>query len=676
MTMFLAPYTAIADIDGSPLDAGFLFFGEYGKDPELFPVEVFWDSDFTVPAAQPIRTRNGYPVRNGSPTKVYLKTAQHSIVIKNRNSAFILVDFKNKGWDSSFVVHKGQTQYDINEEFFNKKWEKVSVKDFGAKGDDDQTLYATDYYSDLDGTVRITQQTADGLAFNMAIKWLRNKGGGSLYIPPCESGKSYRIYGYLEIIDFPCVIYGAGANSLIKNCDNSPTNTNGYGIFCVQPQNYEEISFLNFKVDGNAEVRIKPTAEFRQYPLAIYGKPQLKMFGITSVNSPIDCFMTSYVDNDPETYVKTVNCHFDNSFRNTVSLVSGWNQYHVNMTVDRGGYVHGGTQPRYGIDIEPNLVGRSIENLHFTNCQFKRAINVCVGGVWAQAKFDNCTFDGSVAHSSKLTDKTYPWLFQLTEGKWQLNNCRFIGRDDYMQNASHHFNSYNANSKFNDSQYLKLHDCIWEKCGFISTSRSVEMIDCFAQNSLHPFIFSGGTTTNNNDVFIRDLTLKNVFDDGNYGTGTESSFAITNSLVGKIDVDGVTVEIDATSLKSIPKELFTKTRYYGVTINPTKSTTAGKRVFIRNVHSEGFYKRLAAYLERTENSGNMRDWNFPTLPPENTIKLTSAVTATLTDGTVANNQVTNKSVTGSATENSSSSTRTLGNKGAVYYNCTMWGDFN
>lgn len=114
MTMFLAPYTAIADIDGSPLDAGFLFFGEYGKDPELFPVEVFWDADFTVPAAQPIRTRNGYPVRNGSPTKVYLKTAQHSIVIKNRNSAFILVDFNNKGWDASFVIDGDESQHQIN----------------------------------------------------------------------------------------------------------------------------------------------------------------------------------------------------------------------------------------------------------------------------------------------------------------------------------------------------------------------------------------------------------------------------------------------------------------------------------------------------------------------------------------------------------------------------------
>lgn len=115
MTMFLAPYTAIADIDGSPLDAGFLFFGEYGKDPELFPVEIFWDPDFTVPAAQPIRTRNGYPVRNGSPTKVYLKTAEHSIVIKNRNSAFILVDFKNKGWDASFVVDGDKNQKQIND---------------------------------------------------------------------------------------------------------------------------------------------------------------------------------------------------------------------------------------------------------------------------------------------------------------------------------------------------------------------------------------------------------------------------------------------------------------------------------------------------------------------------------------------------------------------------------
>ena len=104
MTMFLAPYTAIADIDGSPLDAGFLFFGEFGKNPETHPIPVYWDADFAVPAAQPIRTRNGYPVRNGSPCKIYLKQAEHSLVVKNKNLSAILVEMNNKGISSSLLV--------------------------------------------------------------------------------------------------------------------------------------------------------------------------------------------------------------------------------------------------------------------------------------------------------------------------------------------------------------------------------------------------------------------------------------------------------------------------------------------------------------------------------------------------------------------------------------------
>jgi hypothetical protein len=138
MTMFLAPYTAIADIDGSPLDAGFLYFGEYGKAPEIFPIEVFWDPDFTVPAAQPIRTRNGYPVRNGSPAKVYLKTAQHSIAIKNRNGAFILVDFFNKGWDASFVVDGDKNQKQINDELKSKISKYPTILDFFTQSEKNQ----------------------------------------------------------------------------------------------------------------------------------------------------------------------------------------------------------------------------------------------------------------------------------------------------------------------------------------------------------------------------------------------------------------------------------------------------------------------------------------------------------------------------------------------------------
>ncbi|MFN6971676.1 MAG: hypothetical protein ACK4NN_12475 [Rheinheimera sp.] len=134
MTMFLAPYTAIADLDGSPLDAGFLFFGEYGKDPESFPIETFWDAEFTIPTAQPIRTRNGYPVRNGSPAKVHLKQPNHSIAIKNRNGAFILVDFTNKGWDITFTEQQKQIN-DLQEKTNLSIINYVNPKMWGAKGD-------------------------------------------------------------------------------------------------------------------------------------------------------------------------------------------------------------------------------------------------------------------------------------------------------------------------------------------------------------------------------------------------------------------------------------------------------------------------------------------------------------------------------------------------------------
>src|SRR5690606_14655400 len=166
MTMFLAPYTAIADIDGSPLDAGFLFFGEYGKDPELFPVEVFWDADFTVPAAQPIRTRSGYPVRNGSPTKIYLKATQHSIAIKNRKGAFVLVDFKNKGWlDSLIITWSGRTQTDKNKE-------NISVLDFGAKGSNTRLGSAYSALAEAQATyptAKSLNDTFDIVAFEKAL---------------------------------------------------------------------------------------------------------------------------------------------------------------------------------------------------------------------------------------------------------------------------------------------------------------------------------------------------------------------------------------------------------------------------------------------------------------------------------------------------------------------------
>ena len=125
MTTILAPYTSIADIDGSPLDAGFIYIGEQGKNPEASPVPVFWDADFTIPAAQPIRTRNGYLVRNGSPAKIYLREPMHSISVKNKNGSVIFVDVNGAGLVSTLLVRPSgitveQTFKDIDQEINTK----------------------------------------------------------------------------------------------------------------------------------------------------------------------------------------------------------------------------------------------------------------------------------------------------------------------------------------------------------------------------------------------------------------------------------------------------------------------------------------------------------------------------------------------------------------------------
>ena len=84
-----SPLPNYHDTDGSPLDAGFLYFGVAGQNPETNPVTVYWDAAGTQPAAQPVRTRNGLPYRAGTPAQVYVDGA-YSLSVKNHTGALVL----------------------------------------------------------------------------------------------------------------------------------------------------------------------------------------------------------------------------------------------------------------------------------------------------------------------------------------------------------------------------------------------------------------------------------------------------------------------------------------------------------------------------------------------------------------------------------------------------------
>lgn len=102
LTQVTGPYPIFTDLDGSPLDDGYLYIGAANQDPETNPIQVFWDSNFTIPATQPIRTNNGYAWRNGTPGLLYAGS-EFSITIRNKRNEFVLYSPLGYGFDPKAV---------------------------------------------------------------------------------------------------------------------------------------------------------------------------------------------------------------------------------------------------------------------------------------------------------------------------------------------------------------------------------------------------------------------------------------------------------------------------------------------------------------------------------------------------------------------------------------------
>lgn len=83
-----SPYPAFADIDGQPLEDGYIWVGVAGLTPIGNPVNVYWDAALTISAVQPIRTRGGYPMNSGTPARLFVGS-DYSIQVQNKNGSVI-----------------------------------------------------------------------------------------------------------------------------------------------------------------------------------------------------------------------------------------------------------------------------------------------------------------------------------------------------------------------------------------------------------------------------------------------------------------------------------------------------------------------------------------------------------------------------------------------------------
>lgn len=168
------PYPVILNQIGGGLNGGKVYIGEANKDPETFPIPVYWDEAGTDPAAQPLRTIGGYIVRAGTPAAVFA-SPPYSIRVRDRfnqqvfyspNGAGALSDFITDlassdgsnliGFSQSTSYTPGRAGHRLAQEIF------ITDLPFAGKGDG---------------------STNNDLPFATGIALLQARGGGVLRVP-------------------------------------------------------------------------------------------------------------------------------------------------------------------------------------------------------------------------------------------------------------------------------------------------------------------------------------------------------------------------------------------------------------------------------------------------------------------------------------------------------------
>jgi hypothetical protein len=109
LTQLAPPYPIFTDKNGDPLDAGFLYFGVVNQNPETQPIQVYYDSALTQPAAQPLRTSNGYVMRNGTPALIYADS-QFSVTVRDKSGSLVIYSPVGYGVDPASI--SGTVIYD------------------------------------------------------------------------------------------------------------------------------------------------------------------------------------------------------------------------------------------------------------------------------------------------------------------------------------------------------------------------------------------------------------------------------------------------------------------------------------------------------------------------------------------------------------------------------------
>ena len=208
LTQLAPPYPIFTDKSGLPLDNGYLYFGTVNLNPETNPITVYYDTAFTQPAAQPLRTSNGYVMRNGSPAAIYTN-GYFSVTVRDKKKAMVIYSPSGYGvtpgtsasLTDQLTYNEGGTGA-VNRVLTSRLQDYVSVKDFGAVGNG------------------VANDTA---AIQAAIN-AAQAGFGKLYVP----AGTYNVTGLTYDGDKPLDMQGSGEGSFSGSALVNPVT-----LFCL-----------------------------------------------------------------------------------------------------------------------------------------------------------------------------------------------------------------------------------------------------------------------------------------------------------------------------------------------------------------------------------------------------------------------------------------------------------
>jgi len=186
-------YELFKDVDGDPLENGYIYIGTIGLNPEVSPITVYFDEALTLPATQPLRTSGGYIQNAGTPANIYVDT-DYSITVRNKNETLIYTSLSNNA--ETELTSSADTIGDLIGLDEATTTEELEVYGYYTKGDSEGDLFVWDSTASkpdanagtiIDPSVSLANQgTGIGTGCwirqysgDVNVKWFGTKGDGA-----------------------------------------------------------------------------------------------------------------------------------------------------------------------------------------------------------------------------------------------------------------------------------------------------------------------------------------------------------------------------------------------------------------------------------------------------------------------------------------------------------------